>query len=97
EGGCYYFCPGHCFDLQGHLAPQLDANYVLTKVLHFGESEPRGGSRRNVMYYNTFECAPAGMTYPPRRPKRRSVQVAHTATVVGPKGSEIHVDERGQI
>jgi len=37
------------------------------------------------------------MPYPPKRPKRRSVQVALTATVVGPTGEEIHVDDKGRI
>lgn len=37
------------------------------------------------------------MAYPPRRPRQKSVQVALTATVVGPPGSDIHVDAMGQI
>ncbi len=37
------------------------------------------------------------MPYPPPRPKRKSVQVTLTATVVGPDGEEIWVDEKGQI
>ncbi len=43
------------------------------------------------------ECAPSEVAYIPPRPKRRSVQVALTATVVGPPGEEIHVDALGQI
>jgi uncharacterized protein involved in type VI secretion and phage assembly len=40
---------------------------------------------------------PAEVTFVPPRPKRKSVQVALTATVVGPAGEEIHVDAMGQI
>lgn len=95
EGGCHDFSPGHCFELQGHLAPQLDGKYVLTTVTHQGQAAPTSG--RSLVYVNTFECAPASMPYPPKRPRRRSVQVALTATVVGPEGEEIHVDEKGRI
>ncbi len=37
------------------------------------------------------------MTYVPPRPKRKSVQVSLTATVVGPYGEDIHVDEQARI
>ncbi|MEP7126210.1 MAG: contractile injection system protein, VgrG/Pvc8 family [Byssovorax sp.] len=55
----------------------------------------QGGEWR--VYRNTFECTPVEVTYVPPRPKRRSVQVALTATVTGPPGEEIHVDALGQI
>jgi uncharacterized protein involved in type VI secretion and phage assembly len=96
EGGCSDFSPGHRFALHDHPAPQLDGDYVITSVEHRGETHPGHGTPWRV-YWNEFECAPAEMTYPPRRPKRKSVQVALTATVVGPPGEEIHVDAVGQI
>jgi Rhs element Vgr protein len=96
ESGCSDFSPGHCFELLDHPAPHLDATYVLTCVEHRGELHPTGEGAWKV-YANTFECAPAAMPYPPPRPKRASVQVMLTATVVGPAGEEIHVDEKGQI
>jgi type VI secretion system secreted protein VgrG len=88
--------PGHRFALQGHPAPQLDHAYVATSVKHRGETRADGSGEWRV-YSNTFECAPAEMTFLPPRPKRKSVQVALTATVVGPPGEEIHVDPLGQI
>jgi Rhs element Vgr protein len=96
EGGCTDFSPGHRFALQDHPAAQLDGGYVVTSVEHRGETRHTGGEDWRV-YWNTFECAPAEMPYPPRLPKRRSVQVALTATVTGPAGEEIYVDEKGQI
>ncbi|MBK8940823.1 MAG: type VI secretion system tip protein VgrG [Polyangiaceae bacterium] len=95
ESGCLDLSPAHRFALQGHPAPQLDGEYVVTKVRHRGDVDAAGSERR--VYSNTFECVPAQMPYPPKRPKRRSVQVALTATVVGPEDEEIHVDEKGQI
>jgi type VI secretion system secreted protein VgrG len=96
DGGCSAFSPGHRFALREHPAPQLDGGYVVTRVEHRGETHPEGGKLWRV-YANSFECAPEGMTYVPARPRRESVQVSLTATVVGPPGVEIHVDERGQI
>ncbi|MEO7327731.1 MAG: type VI secretion system tip protein TssI/VgrG, partial [Minicystis sp.] len=99
ESGCADFSPGHRFSLNDHPAPQLDGVYALTRVEHHGQAHPdpgRGDGELRV-YYCTFECLPADMTYPPRRPKRDGVQVALTATVVGPSGSDIHVDAIGQI
>jgi type VI secretion system secreted protein VgrG len=96
EGGCTDFSPAHRFTLQDHAAAQLDGDYVITEVEHRGETRPASGEGWRV-YWNTFACAPAQMPYPPRRPRRRSVQVALTATVVGPDGEEIYVDEKGQI
>ncbi|APR76033.1 VgrG protein [Minicystis rosea] len=97
EGGCSDFSPGHRFALHDHPASQLDGVYVLTSVEHRGETHPASKGEGWRVYWNHFECAPAEMTYPPRRPKRKSVQVALTATVVGPPGEEIHVDPQGQI
>jgi type VI secretion system secreted protein VgrG len=66
-------------------------------VEHRGETHPGEGGGKWRVYENSFECAPSVMTYVPPRPKRKSVQVTLTATVVGPPGEEIHVDEKGQI
>jgi uncharacterized protein involved in type VI secretion and phage assembly len=96
EGGCSDFSPAHRFALLDHPASQLDGAYVLTSVEHWGELHPSDNGSRKV-YWNRFECAPAEMPYPPARPKRRSVQVTLTATVVGPESEEIWVDEKGQI
>jgi len=99
ESGCSDFSCGHRFALSGHPAPQLDGEYVLTRVEHRGQAHPDAsqGDGQLRVYSCAFECAPAEMTYPPRRENRKSVQVTLTAIVVGPPGSEIHVDAMGQI
>jgi type VI secretion system secreted protein VgrG len=96
EGGCSDLSPGHRFALHDHPAAQLDGTYVVTRVEHRGQTHPEAGRAFRV-YWNEFECAPSEMTYCPPRPKRKSVQVALTATVVGPPGEEIWVDAVGQI
>jgi hypothetical protein len=97
EGGCSDLSPGHRFELHEHPVGQLDGMYVVTRVEHRGETLPGEGGGTWRVYENRFGCAPSQMTYVPARPKRKSVQVALTATVVGPPGEEIHVDEKGQI
>ena len=95
ESGCTDLAPGHRFTLESHPGAHLNRIYVVVSVEHRGEGRPQGGEWR--VYRNTFECAPTEVAYIPPRPKRRSVQVALTATVVGPPGEEIHVDALGQI
>ncbi|MFO0618677.1 MAG: type VI secretion system tip protein TssI/VgrG [Polyangiaceae bacterium] len=96
--GCPELAPGHKFALTGHPIARLDQPYVVTWAEHRGRSHPEHeGSERFVVYENAFACAPATMPFVPAKPKRRSVQVALTAVVVGPSGTEIHVDPMGQI
>lgn len=88
--------PGRRFTLAEH--PSLPANraYIAVTVAHEGRSEASGVSDPEI-YKNRLSCVPADVTYCPSRPKRGSVQVALTATVVGPPGEEIHTDALGQI
>ena len=96
ESGCSDLAPAHAFTLADHPVSELDQAYVVTSVEHRGQTHPQSGTEWRV-YWNAFECASAKLTYVPRRPKRESVQVMLTATVVGPPGEEIWVDPMGQI
>ena len=96
ESGCPKLAPGHRFALEDHPASHLDRPYVVTSVEHHAGPQPQSGEPW-IVYRNVFECARAEVTYVPPRPKRKSVQVSLTATVVGPPGAEIHVDPMGQI
>jgi type VI secretion system secreted protein VgrG len=90
--------PGHTFALRAHPVSELDRAYVITRVRHRGQTA--GGSASEQawkVYEHELECAPSEVTVVPPRPKRKSVQVALTATVTGPPGQEIHVDALGQI
>ncbi len=95
-GHCPDLSPGHRFTLRDHPSAHLDGDYAVTSVRHKGQARATAG-RPFTVYENELECVPAELTYPPPRPKRKSVQVSLTATVVGPPGCEIHVDEKGQI
>ncbi|MEO7331310.1 MAG: type VI secretion system tip protein TssI/VgrG, partial [Minicystis sp.] len=96
ESGCPDLAPGHRFALCDHPAPHVDREYVLVEVTHRGKARAGAGERDRI-YENSFEVVPAEVVYPPRRPRRKSTQVSLTATVVGPRGEEIHTDGFGQI
>lgn len=96
ESTCPALAVGYRFRLDDHPASHLNRNYVVTAVEHEGVAKPRTDAEV-AMYRNTFSCAPADVVYCPRRPRRRSVMVALTATVTGPLGEEIYTDARGQV
>jgi type VI secretion system secreted protein VgrG len=96
RSGCSDLGPGRRFHLDGHPVARLEHDFALISVHHRGRNLADGSSAHRV-YECEFECVPANVSYPPPRPKRKSVQVCLTATVVGPQASEIHVDSRGQI
>jgi type VI secretion system secreted protein VgrG len=86
---------GAIFDLSGH--PSQDGRYFLTRVEHrLGRSE--GGVDADWSYANHFECVPADVPWRPgRRTPKPRIPGIQTATVTGPGGEEIHVDEHGRI
>ncbi len=96
ESGCPHLAPGHRFTLEDHPAAHLNRDYAVVSVEHVGEVLPRSDIDPR-QYRCTFRCVPASVAYIPARPRRQCVQVALTATVVGPPSEEIHVDEKGQI
>ncbi|MBK8258772.1 MAG: type VI secretion system tip protein VgrG [Polyangiaceae bacterium] len=87
---------GTRFTLEDYPAAAANRAWVAVKVSHAGRSEAKGAADAEV-YTNKFVCVPADVAYPPSRPERRSVQVALTATVVGPSGDDIYTDPLGQI
>lgn len=95
DGTCQALAVGHRFRLEGHPAHHLNRGYVITSVKHEGWATPQAAHEE--VYRNTFSAAPDDVTMCPPRPKRRSVLVALTATVVGPASEEIHTDALGQI
>ena len=98
------FAPGFTFELSGHAVADFDQKYVITRVVHQGESadlfsDGRGGADGNQpSYANTFECVPLKVTYrPPRTRPRPQIAGMQSARVVGPGGEEIFTDAHGRI
>lgn len=86
---------GHRFQLEDHPAHHYNRGYAVTNVVHEGWTTPPENQRET--YRNRFSCVPVGVLACLSRPKRRSIMVALTATVVGPGQEEIHTEPLGQI
>lgn len=91
--------PGRRFALDGHPLPELNQEYVVTRVEHHGYTSELSPSvvLKRPIYRNRFECIPAEVTWRPRRSAQGTQQTLETATVVGPPGEEIYTDEHGRI
>jgi len=99
---CNRFIPGATFKLGGgYPRTDLKQEYLLIGVMHSGSQpavmgEEGGGGK--VEYHNTFHTIPVKVTYRPARATPVPVvHGTHTATVVGPKGEEIYVDNHGRV
>ena len=92
--------PGFMFTLADATRPHLEGDYRVIRVVHRGE-QPQAldeGATGRFHYGNEFECTDKKVPYrAPRRTPRPFVRGAQTATVVGPGGEEVHVDEHGRV
>jgi type VI secretion system secreted protein VgrG len=86
---------GHGFSLAGHPAAGRDGRFIVTEAYHAAQNDLAGGG---AGYSNRFRCADAAhVPRPARATPRPVVEGPQTATVVGPKGEEIHTDRQGRI
>lgn len=100
ESDCPRLTAGKVFGLIGHSREELNGQYRLIQVTHMG-AQPQVLDQDAVgasSYSNSFMCTEVKVPYrPPRLTPRPSVRGLQTATVVGPEGEEVHVDEHGRV
>ncbi len=88
--------PGFTYRLSGHRYRAANQTYVVAEIIHNGTQDP--ANIRQVRYQNSAVCVsaktPLRLTdaYPSLR-----MHGPQTATVVGPAGEEIYVDEYGRV
>ncbi len=85
---------GGRFDLSLHSDVSQQGGYIITEIQHyFSVSE----QNRSLEYRNDFVCQLE--KYPIRLPAipKKSIQGFHSATVSGPKNSEINTDKQGRV
>jgi type VI secretion system secreted protein VgrG len=88
------FAPGLRFFLTHPATPELDGEYLLTRVVHRANAGTAGSAGEH--YANEFECVPVAAPLRPRHAMPRPrVHGPQTATVVGDE--EIHTDEHGRV
>lgn len=98
---CRRLAPGRSFELVDYSQGSHAERLVVVEVRHRGKHVSAEGGvsveTGAASYENEFTCLPADVPFRPRRARRQLRQVVETATVVGPRGEEIHVDELGRI
>lgn len=82
------FRAGSWFKLTATFETAIARKYLLRSVVHDVTADA---------YENTFTCSPMDLPYRPARLPRPLVDGAHTATVAGPAGEEIHTDAHGRM
>lgn len=94
---------GHRFLLEKHPSKKMNAEYIISSILHEAEQSPKYISDEYVdeAYKNSFECLPHGRGAPLYCPQRKTpkpvMEGCQTATVVGPSGEEIFTDKYGRV
>ncbi|MBJ7313464.1 type VI secretion system tip protein TssI/VgrG [Rugamonas sp. CCM 8940] len=89
DSSCRAFTAGHRFALAGHYRADLNAGYVLQRVLH---------NLSHDSYSNSFDAFPQSLPFrSPLRTSRARILGTQTATVVGKAGEEIWTDSFGRI
>ncbi|MCY1070661.1 type VI secretion system tip protein TssI/VgrG [Nannocystis sp. RBIL2] len=101
ESDCMRLVPGHVFTVEGHHRPDLNGARVLTQVIHQGtqtQALDEDAADGTFHYGNQFVCVDKPVPLrPPRATPRPVVRGVQSATVVGPAGEDIHVDEQGRV
>ncbi|MDC0720491.1 type VI secretion system tip protein TssI/VgrG [Nannocystis bainbridge] len=98
---CMRLVPGHVFAVEGHRRADLNGPRVLMQVTHQGtqtQALDEDAAEGSFHYGNQFVCVDKQVPLrPPRMTPRPVVRGVQSATVVGPAGEEIHVDEHGRV
>ncbi len=98
ESNSHRMMAGHSFSLSEHY--EFNGKYVLLEVYHRVSSDPSDIGHHDTAHNYRSELVVQPADVPvrpaPRGPKPR-IPGVQTALVVGPKGEEIHTDERGRV
>lgn len=103
-------CPGSAFTLQGHDLSELDRDWQVVEVTHIGTQPQaveedavgitdadRSGLADATRYHNRVTLIPGDRAWRPTPNPKPRVEGPQIATVVGPEGEEIFVDEFGRV
>ena len=93
--------PGYTFSLEDHPHGQQNRKYIVVRASHSVVDESyrsgSGGSAKRS-YQGSYELQWNDRSYRPEiKTPKPFIRGPQTATVVGPKGEEIHVDEHGRV
>lgn len=96
---CSTFYAGGSFSLKNHAVKEEQGKYILTAVMHSAMDDSYlAGNESKSEYKNDFTCIPGNVHHRPGLVRHKPwMQGPQSATVVGPSGEEIYIDEYGRI
>ncbi len=96
---CSSFYAGGKFTLKKHAVKEEQGEYVITSIHHRASDDSYlAGHEGSSDYSNDFTCIPEKVYYrPPLIHHKPWMQGPQSATVVGPSGEEIYIDDLGRI
>lgn len=96
---CSSFYAGGKFKLQKHAVKEEQGDYIITSIHHRASDDSYlAGHEGASEYSNDFTCIPEKVHFrPPLIHSKPWMQGPQSATVVGPAGEEIYIDELGRI
>lgn len=101
EGGsdCSSFYAGGRFKLSRHAVKKEQGSYIITAIRHkASDSSYLAGGENKTEYSNDVICIPDDVHFRPLTTHQKPwMQGPQSATVVGPKGEEIYIDNDGRI
>jgi type VI secretion system secreted protein VgrG len=101
DSNCRRLLPGYKFTMDQHSRKDLNREYLLTRISHFGSQiqalKEAAGAASNE-YRAQFSCIPADLQFRPARvTPRPAIYGSQTAIVTGPAGEEIYPDDHGRV
>ncbi|WP_454726486.1 MULTISPECIES: type VI secretion system Vgr family protein [Cupriavidus] len=102
EGDDPRLIPGVAFDLIDHPRDDLNHGWRPVRMHHHGvqhtsQAEESAGAQQGTHYRYTAEIIPDRIEWRPEPAERPVIAGPQVATVVGPEGEEIYVDEYGRV
>ncbi|WP_454723990.1 MULTISPECIES: type VI secretion system Vgr family protein [Cupriavidus] len=102
EGDDPRLVPGVAFDLIDHPRNDLNHGWRPVRMHHHGvqhtsQAEESAGAQQGTHYHYTAEIIPDRIEWRPEPMARPVIAGPQVATVVGPEGEEIYVDEYGRV
>ena len=104
KGDCRHVQPGRWFELAQEFEAQLfdsgEKEFFILAARHVADNNYLNTQGSGASYDNSFTCLPRNLPWRPApgsNSEAPRVTGVDTATVVGPKGEEIHTDQYGRI
>ncbi|MFV0548386.1 MAG: type VI secretion system Vgr family protein, partial [Limnobaculum xujianqingii] len=102
ESNCIQMMPGKIFTISEHPSQSMNSNWQIVRITHRGSlpqsvADESHDSDRAAAITNHFSFIPGSVDWRAPFIPKPTVHGNETATVVGPAGEEIYVNEHGEV